>query len=92
MPGMLSATKMERTAAREAEAQTVAIEIHPQQKVDKRTVARKSIGSVVLLAVYNALGVETAIRNATRGSGADYDANAVMRLFAVERILDLEGN
>ena len=84
----------ERTAAREAEAQVqaVAIEIHPQQRIDKRTVARKSIGSAVLLAVYNALGVETVIRNATRGSGADYDANAVMRLLAVERILDLEGN
>ena len=36
----------------------------------------------------NALGVETAIRNATRGSSADYDANAVMRLLVTERILD----
>ena len=78
----------ERTAAGEAEAQAVTIEIHPRQKIDKRTVARKNIGSAVLLAVYNALGVETAIRNATRGSGADYDANAVMRLLTVERILD----
>ena len=78
----------ERTAAREAEARAVTIEIHPQQKIDKRTAARKNIGSAVLLAAYNALGVETAIRNATRGSGADYDANAVMRLLTVERILD----
>lgn len=78
----------ERTAAREAEAQTVTIEIHPQQKIDKRAEARKNIGSAVLLAVYSALGVETVIRNATRGSKADYDANAVMRLLVVERILD----
>lgn len=78
----------ERNAAKEAEAQAVAIEIHPQQKIDKRAVARKNIGSAVLLAVYNALGVETVIRNATRGSKAGYDANAVMRLLTVERILD----
>lgn len=78
----------ERNAAKEAEAQAVAIEIHPQQKIDKRAVARKNIGSAVLLAVYSALGVETVIRNATRGSKAGYDANAVMRLLTVERILD----
>lgn len=78
----------ERNAAKEAEAQAVTIEIHPQQRIDKRVKARKNIGSAVLLAVYNALGVETAIRNATRGSKADYDANAVMRLLVVERILD----
>ena len=77
-----------RNAAKEAEAQAVTIEIHPQQKIDKRSVARKNIGSAVLLAVYNALGVETVVRNATRGSKADYDANAVMRLLVVERILD----
>lgn len=78
----------ERNAAKEAEAQAVAIEIHPQQRIDKRAVARKNIGSALLLAVYNALGVETVIRNATRGSKAGYDANAVMRLLTVERILD----
>ena len=78
----------ERNAAKRAAAQSVTIEIHPQQKIDKRAVARKNIGSAVLLAVYNALGVETVIRNATRGSSAGYDANAVMRLLVVERILD----
>lgn len=78
----------ERNAAKKTEAQTVTIEIHPQQKIDKRAEARKNIGSAVLLAVYSALGVETVIRNATRGSKADYDANAVMRLLVVERILD----
>ena len=78
----------ERNAAKEAEAQAVTIEIHPRQKIDKRAAARKNIGSAVLLAAYNALGIETVIRNATRGSGADYDANAAMRLLTVERILD----
>ena len=78
----------ERNAAKEAEAQAVAIEIHPQQRINKRAAARKNIGSAVLLAVYSALGVETVIRNATRGSKAGYDANAVMRLLTVERILD----
>lgn len=78
----------ERNAAKKAEAQTVTIEIHPRQKIDKRAEARRNIGSAVLLAVYSALGVETVIRNATRGSKADYDANAVMRLLVVERILD----
>ena len=78
----------ERNAAKRAEAQTVAIEIHPQQRIDRRAVARKNIGSAVLLAVYGELGVETAIRNATRGSKAGYDPNAVMRLLVTERILD----
>lgn len=78
----------ERNAAKRAEAQSVSVEIHPMQRIDKRAVARKNVGSAVLLAVYDALGVETAIRNATRGSKADYDANAVMRLLVVERILD----
>ena len=77
-----------RNAAKETEAQSVAIEIHPRQRIDKRAVARKNIGSAVLLAAYSALGVETVVRNATRGSKAGYDANAVMRLLAVERILD----
>lgn len=78
----------ERTAAKEAEAQAIAIEIHPMQRIDKRAASRKNVGAAVLLAVYGALGVETVIRNATRGSRARYDANAVMRLLVAERILD----
>lgn len=78
----------EANAAARAERQSVQITIHPQQKIDKRAVARKNVGSAVLLAVYDALGVETVIRNATRGSKAAYDSNAVMRLLTVERILD----
>lgn len=78
----------EANAAARAERQGVQITIHPKQKIDKREVARKNVGSAVLLAVYDAFGAETVIRNATRGSKAAYDANAVMRLLTVERIID----
>lgn len=78
----------EANAAARAERQGVQITIHPQQKIDKREAARKNVGSAVLLAVYDAFGAETVIRNATRGSKAAYDANAVMRLLTVERIID----
>lgn len=78
----------EANAAARAERQNVQITICPLQKIDKREVARKNVGSAVLLAVYNALGIETVIRNATRGSKASYDSNAVMRLLTVERIID----
>ena len=75
-------------AEAEAAAQAVSVEIHPMQKMRAGEGYRKNYGSAALLAVYNELGVERAIRNATRGSKADYDANAVMRLLTVERILD----
>lgn len=78
----------EANAAARAERQGVQITIHPQQKIDKREAARKNVGSAVLLAVYDAFGAETVIRNATRGSKTAYDANAVMRLLTVERIID----
>ena len=75
-------------AEAEAAAQAVSVEIHPMQKMRAGEGHRKNYGSAALLAVYNELGVERAIRNATRGSKAGYDANAVMRLLTVERILD----
>ena len=75
-------------AEAEAAARAVSVEIHPMQKMRAGEGYRKNYGSAALLAVYNELGVERAIRNATRGSKADYDANAVMRLLTVERILD----
>ncbi len=78
----------ERNAEERAEAQPVSIEIHPRQRIDKRAAARKNVGSAVLVAVYNELGVERAIRNAARGSKSAYDANAVMRLLVTERVLD----
>ena len=78
----------EANSAAKLQRQDVQITIHPQQKIDKRQVTRKNIGSTVLLAAYDALGVETVIRNATRGSKASYDVNAVMKLLVAERIFD----
>lgn len=78
----------EANAAARAERQNVQVTIHPLQKIDKREAARKNAGSAVLLAVYNALGIEIAVRNKTRGSKASYDSNAVMRLPTVERIIN----
>ena len=78
----------EANAAARAERQNVQVTIHPLQKIDKREAARKNAGSAVLLAVYNALGIEIAGRNKTRGSKASYDSNAVMRLLTVERIIN----
>lgn len=78
----------EANAAARAERQNVQVTIHPLQKIDKREAARKNAGSAVLLAVYNALGIEIAARNKTRGSKASYDSNAVMRLLTVERIIN----
>lgn len=78
----------ERNTEERAAAQPVTVKIHPMQRIDGRAVARKNVGSAVLLAVYGELGVETAIRNAARGSKSAYDPNAVMRLLVAERILD----
>ena len=78
----------ERNAEAAAAAAAAAVEIHPMQRMREGGAYRKNVGSAVLLAVYNALGVEKVIRNASRGSRAEYDANAVMRLLVVERILD----
>lgn len=78
----------EANAAARAERQNVQVTINPLQKIDKREAARKNAGSAVLLAVYNALGIEIAVRNKTRGSKASYDSNAVMRLLTVERIIN----
>ena len=75
-------------AEAEAAAQAVGIEIHPMQRMRAGGDYRKNYGSAVLLGVYNALGVEKAIRNAARGRRSGYDANAVMRLLVAERILD----
>lgn len=78
----------EANAAARAGRQSVQIAIHPQQKIDKRKVARKNIGSAVLLAVYGALGVEQVVRNHFKQRRFSFDANAVMRLLVTERIID----
>ena len=76
------------TEEERAASAPVTLEIHPAQKVDMRTANRKNAGCAVLLAVYNALGIEKALRNHTAGSKAAYDINAVMRLLVTERILN----
>lgn len=78
----------EANAAARAERQSAQITIHPQQKIDKRKIARKNIGSAVLLAAYSALGVEQAVRNHLKKRRFSFDANAVMRLLVTERIVD----
>ena len=60
----------EANAAARAGRQSVQIAIRPQQKIDKRKVARKNIGSAVLLAVYGALGVEQVVRNHLNRGGS----------------------
>lgn len=78
----------ERNAAARAERQAVPIEVHPMEKVDKRSANRKNIGCAALLAVYNAMGVEQVLRNAARGKRLGFDPNAVMRLLVCERVLN----
>lgn len=78
----------EMTAEHEAARAPATIEVHPAQKIDKRAVNRKNVGAAVLKRVYDALGAEKALRNATAGSNASYDHAAVMRLLVLERLLD----
>ena len=81
------AVALEMTEAKRAEEQAVSIEIHPMQKIDKRTDNVKNIGSAALLAPYAALGIERVLRNHLRGSSVEYDLNAVTRLLVCERIV-----
>ena len=78
----------EMTRAKRADGQAVAIEIHPAQKIDKRSDNRRNLGCAAALSVYAGLGVEGALRNHMRGSGARYDLNAVCRLLVCERMRD----
>lgn len=82
------AVAAEMTEAKRAAEQAVAIEIHPMQKIDKRTDNVKNIGCAAALSAYAALGIERALRNHMRGSGAEYDLNAVLRLLVCERIVE----
>ena len=82
------AVAAEMTEAKRAAEQAVAIEIHPAQKIDKRTDNVKNIGCAAALAAYSALGIERALRNHMRGSSAEYDLNAVCRLLVCERIVE----
>ena len=75
-------------AERDAERQSVPVEIHPMQLVDKRSANRRNAGVAAALAVYSGLGVEAVLRNHSRGRAFEYDLNAVMRLLACERVLE----
>lgn len=77
-----------QNAIAKAERQAIPIEIHPLEKIDKRTSNRKNIGSAVLLSIYNSLGLEQTIRNNMRKSKLTFDLNAVLRLLVCERILN----
>lgn len=76
------------TEEREAAARPVQVEIHPLQKVDMRSPGARNLGCAAALAMYSALGVGEALRSASRGSGASYSLDRVMRLLVVDRIVD----
>ena len=82
------AVAAEMTEEKRAAEQAVAIEIHPAQKIDKRSDGVKNIGCAAALAAYSALGIERALRNHMRGSAAVYDINAVTRLLVCERVAE----
>ena len=67
-------------AEREAERQSVAVELHPMQLVDRRSDNRRNAGVAAAMAVYDGLGIEAVLRNRSRGRSFGYDLNAVMRL------------
>ncbi len=78
----------EMTQAKKASEQTVTIELHPMEKIDMRTSNEKNMGCAVILSQYGALGIETALRSASRNSRAKYDINAILRLIVCERIVE----
>ncbi|MDR1572276.1 MAG: IS1634 family transposase [Clostridiales Family XIII bacterium] len=78
----------ELNAKRAAARQAVPIEIHPDEKIDRRSDNKKNVGSAIPLAYYGMLGIERALRNRARGRRFEYDANAVSRLLVAERIVE----
>lgn len=66
------------------------ITIHPRQKLDKREPGqlRRHAGDALACWWLDALGVETAVRNAMRARKCGYDVNAVLRLLVCERLLE----
>lgn len=81
------AVAAEMTEAKRAAEQSVAIEIHPMQKVDKRSGNVRNVGCAVALSQYAALGVGGALRSASRSSKAEYSLDGVCRLLVCERIV-----
>lgn len=64
------------------------IKINQYERVDKRTTNVKNLGCAVPLAFYNAFNIEGCIRNLFNTINSKYDANAIMRLLVIERILN----
>ncbi len=79
----MDAERLEREAPR-------TIEIHPLEKVDKRKKGqlRRHAGDALACWWLDALGVETAVRNAMRGRKVGYDLNAALRLVVCERLIE----
>ena len=78
------------TAEKDARVAPVTLTIYPAQKVDRRKVGlRREVGSCVPLAVFHALGIESALNNErkTTKSRASYSLAQAMRLMVVERLL-----
>ena len=78
----------EMTEAKRAAERPVSIEIHPAQKIDKRSENVKNIGCAAALSQYAALGIGDALRSASRASRAEYSLDAVCRLLVCERIVE----
>ena len=78
----------ELNAAKAAAESSVEITIHPKERIDKREDGAKNIGCVIPLSYYNALGIESTLRNNSRNYNFQYDANAIMRLLALERMIE----
>ena len=84
--GVVAAMDAERLAG-EAPA---TITVHPSQRVDKRESSqlRRHVGDALACWWLDALGVETAVRNAMRGRRVGYDLNAALRLMVCERLVE----
>ena len=76
------------TEEKRASEQAIEVKIYPKQKIDMRTTNEKNIGSAIVLSAYSALGVQTALRSATRNQKFKYDINAILRLLVCERIVN----
>lgn len=76
-----------RNAEARADRAPVSVTIRPAEKIDKRSVNRKNIGSAIPLSHYNSLGIEKVLRNATRNMHRKFDFSAIMRLLVIERLV-----
>lgn len=77
----------EMNTKRLAEKGPQTITIHPLQKTDKHAPTCKFSGDAVVIAYYNALGIEIALRSMMRKSKTKFDINSLLRLLVSERLL-----